>query len=54
MPGVGIIGNKVVYVENSNGNSSAQVLQHQTLERMFSLLEQEGQKVDVFRADGAS
>lgn len=54
VPGVGIIGNKVVYVENRNGNSSAQVLQDQTLERMFGLLEQEGQKVDVFRADGAS
>lgn len=54
MPGVGIIGDKVVYVENRNGNSGAQVLQDQTLDRMFSLLKEEGLKVDVFRADGAS
>ena len=54
VPGVGIIDGKVVYVENRNGNSSARVLQHQTLVRMFKLLEQEGLKVDVFRADGAS
>lgn len=54
VPGVGIIGDKVVYIENRNGNSSAQVLQDHTLDRMFRLLEEQGIKADVFRADGAS
>lgn len=53
-PGVGIIGDNVVYVENRNGNSDAQTLQQDTLERMFKVLEKEGIKPDIFRADGAS
>jgi len=53
-PGVGIIGNHVVYVENRNGNSDAQTLQQDTLQRMFDLLDSEGIRVDKFRADGAS
>jgi hypothetical protein len=54
VPGVGIIGNKVVYVENRNGNSSAQVLQDQTLDRMFELLKEQGVRPSIFRADSAS
>ncbi len=53
-PGVGLIGNNIVYVENRNGNSAAQNLQEDTLERMFLLLQEHGVKVDKFRADGAS
>lgn len=53
-PGVGIIGDKVVYVENRNGNSDAQTLQQDTLARMFSLLKKQKVKVDVFRADSGS
>ncbi len=53
-PGVGIVGNKVVYIENRNGNSAAQNLQEMTLSRMFRLLGDEGVTVDKFRADGAS
>lgn len=53
-PGVGIIGNKIVYVENRNGNSDAQTFQDKTVKRMFKLLKSEGISVDVFRADGAS
>lgn len=53
-PGVGIIGNNIVYVENRNGNSDAKTLQFETLTRMFSLLEQQKIKIDSFRADGAS
>lgn len=53
-PGVGIIGNRVAYVENRNGHSDAQTLQHDTLSRMFTLLNSEGIKPDVFRGDGAS
>jgi hypothetical protein len=53
-PGVGIIGDKVVYVENKNGNSDAQSFQERTLKRMFKLLNIEGIKINVFRADSAS
>jgi hypothetical protein len=53
-PGAGIIGDNVVYVENRNGNSDAQTLQQDTLERMFKVLENENIVPDVFRADGAS
>jgi hypothetical protein len=53
-PGVGIIGNRIAYVENRNGHSDAQTLQHDTLSRLFTLLHSEGIKPDVFRGDGAS
>jgi len=53
-PGVGLIGNNMVYVENRSGNSEAAVSQEETLERMFSLLEKEGITVRSFRADSAS
>lgn len=53
-PGVGIIQDKIVYIENRNGNSDAQTYQHKTLGRMFKLLKSEKIKVDVFRADSAS
>ncbi|MBC8342484.1 MAG: IS1380 family transposase [Bacteroidetes bacterium] len=53
-PGVGLMGSTVVYVENRNGNSDAQTLQHKTLERMFDALEAAKIKVRKFRADSAS
>lgn len=53
-PGVGIIGNKVVYIENRNGNCAPHTLQDETIERMFNLLDSENIKVDTFRADSAS
>lgn len=53
-PGVGIIGKHIVYVENRNGNSTAQVLQHETIERMASMLQEAGITIDVIRADSAS
>ncbi len=53
-PGVGIIGNQIVFVENRNGNSDAKTLQYETLTRMFTLLEEQHIKIDSFRADGAS
>lgn len=53
-PGVGMIGSTVVYVENRNGNSDAQTLQHETLQRMFSSLEAAGITINNFRADSAS
>lgn len=53
-PGVGIIGDKIVYVENKNGNSDAQSYQERTLDRMFKLLKIEKIRINVFRADSAS
>lgn len=53
-PGVATIGSTVVYVENRNGNSDAQTLQHETLERIFNSLTASGIKIDKFRADSAS
>lgn len=53
-PGVGIIGKNIVYVENRNGNSNAEAMQKETLERMFNLLRSNNIKIRAFRADGAS
>ena len=53
-PGVAFIGSKVVYVENRNGNSTAHVLQGDTLTRMFKLLLSNNIKISKFRADSAS
>jgi hypothetical protein len=53
-PGVGFIDSKVVFVENRNGNSTAHVLQQDTLERMFKLLLSHQIPVSKFRADSAS
>lgn len=53
-PGVGIIGNQIVYIENRNGNSAAKDLQFETLTRMFRELEKQQIKINSFRADGAS
>ncbi len=54
VPGVGLVGSKVVYVENRNGRSNAGVLQEETLERMFKQLDKKGIEVNRFRADSAS
>ena len=53
-PGVGIIGKNIVYIENRNGNSNVQFLQEDTLDRMFSLLDDQGIKIETFRADSGS
>lgn len=53
-PGVAFIGKHAVYAENRSGKSSAHVGQHETLLRVFSLLEEQGISVRRFREDGAS
>lgn len=53
-PGVGIVGDTIVYVENRNGNCAPHTLQGETIERMFELLKSENIKIDSFRADAAS
>lgn len=53
-PGVGIIGEHIVYVENRNGRSTAHILQHDTIDRMCGLLNETGITIDAIRADSAS
>lgn len=53
-PGVGLIGNHVIFVENRNGNCAPHTLQDESLERMFELLIKHQVKVSKFRADAAS
>ncbi|AXT51162.1 IS1380 family transposase [Aquimarina sp. BL5] len=53
-PGVGIVGNHIVYVENRNGNSNPRTLQNQTVSRMFDLLDESKIKIKSFRADSGS
>jgi hypothetical protein len=53
-PGVGMVGRHIVYVENRNGNSSAHILQHETIDRMAKLMQEFGITIDEIRADSAS
>lgn len=53
-PGVGMIGDKIVYVENRNGNSEPMYRQYRTLRRLFGLLKAQGIHVMRFRADSGS
>lgn len=53
-PGVGMIGDKIVYLENRNGNSEPMFQQYRTLRRLFWLLNREGIRVKRFRADSGS
>lgn len=53
-PGVGFVGKNVVYLENRNGNTDAQTLQEDTLQRMFVMLKKQNVVIDKFRADSAS
>ena len=53
-PGVATIGAQIVYIENRNGNSQAKYLQHETLERSYKLLEEEGITIGRSRMDSAS
>ncbi len=54
VPGVGLIGNDVVYIENRNGNSAPHSFQEDTMERMFAKLNSFNINIDTFRADSAS
>lgn len=53
-PGVGVVDNQVVYVEGRNGNSNSPFKMEQTLERMFTLLEQSGLQASTLRIDAAA
>ncbi|WP_152538674.1 hypothetical protein [Aquimarina macrocephali] len=53
-PGVALISNHIVYIENRNGNSNPRTLQNQTITRMFDLLDIHNIKIHAFRVDSGS
>ena len=53
-PGVYVIGDRIVYIENSDGNTNVRFYQADTHKRFFSLLESKGIRVNRFRADCGS
>ena len=50
-PGVYVIGDKIVYIENSDGNTNVRFHQADTHKRFFALLESQNIRVNRFRAD---
>ena len=53
-PGVAVIGDLIVGIENSDGNTNVRFHQKDTLNRLFERLEQKGLTVNRFRADCGS
>ena len=53
-PGVATIGNKIVYVENRDGNANVKTAQEETLERSFMLLNKNKLYVNRSRMDAGS
>lgn len=54
VPGIATIGDKIVYVENRDGNANVKFEQAGTLTRAFSLLKSEGITVNRSRMDAGS
>jgi hypothetical protein len=53
-PGVATTGEKIVYVENRDGNANVKTSQAETLERAYRLLEDNGIKINRSRMDAGS
>lgn len=53
-PGVATIGNKIVYIENRDGNANVKFEQAATLSRAYKLLEDNGIKINRSRMDAGS
>lgn len=53
-PGIATIGDKIVYVENRDGNANVKFKQADTLKRSYELLESEGIKINRSRMDAGS
>jgi hypothetical protein len=54
LPGIATIGDKIVYIENRDGNANVKFEQARTLERAYHLLESEAIKVNRSRMDAGS
>jgi len=53
-PGVATIGNKIVYIENRDGNTNVKFEQESTLSRAYDLLNENGIKINRSRMDAGS
>lgn len=53
-PGIATVGDKIVYIENRDGNANVRFKQEDTLQRAYELLEAEGVKVNRSRMDCGS
>lgn len=53
-PGVATIGNKIVYIENRDGNANVKLEQALTLSRAYNLLKENGIKINRSRMDAGS
>ena len=53
-PGVAAIGNKIVYIENRDGNANVKFEQESTLSRAYDLLNENGIKINRSRMDAGS
>ena len=53
-PGVATIGNKIVYIENRDGNANVKLEQASTLSRAYKLLKENGIKINRSRMDAGS
>jgi len=53
-PGIATIGNKIVGIENRDGNANVKFKQEETLERIYRLLESEGININRSRMDAGS
>ena len=53
-PGVATIGNKIVYIENSDGNANVKFEQASTLTRAYNLLNENAIKINRSRMDAGS
>jgi len=53
-PGVATIGNKIVYIENRDGNANVKFEQASTLSRAYTLLKENGIKINRSRMDAGS
>jgi Transposase DDE domain. len=53
-PGVATIGNKIIYVENRDGNANVKTGQAETLERAYTLVEEQGMTINRSRMDAGS
>lgn len=53
-PGIAVIGDKIVGIENRDGNANVRFHQQDTLLRMFERLEEQGIRIGRFRADCGS
>lgn len=53
-PGIATIGDKIVYIENRDGNANVKTAQSETLERAYELLQTNGIKINRSRMDAGS